>query len=106
MARLIIAIVNNQDAEHLVEVLRDGGHRLTEVPSFGGYFHAENTTLLIAVEDEASEKAVLETIGRECTPRDIEVPPEVSGANAAHPATVRHSGATVFLADLRDVLRL
>lgn len=106
MARLIIAIVNNQDAEHLVEVLRDAGHRLTEIPSFGGYFHAENTTLLLAVEDEASEKAVLEIIGRECSPREIEVPAEVSGADADHPAFVRHSGATVFITDLRGVVRL
>ncbi len=83
MARLIIAIVNNLDAEHVVEVLRNEGHRLTEIPSFGGYFHAENTTLLIAVEDEAAEQAVLEIIGRECSAREVEVPAEVSGARPA-----------------------
>ncbi len=104
MARLIIAIVNNLDAEHLVEVLRSEGHRLTEIPSFGGYFHAENTTLLIAVEDEPTEQAVLDIIGRECSARDVEVPAEVSGGDQK--SFVRNSGATVFLADLRGVLRL
>jgi len=106
MARLIIAVVNNQDAEHLVEVLRSEGHRLTEIPSFGGYFHAENTTLLLAVDDEAAEKAVIEIIGRECSPRDIEVPAEISGADADQPSYVRHSGATIFLADLHGIVRV
>jgi uncharacterized protein YaaQ len=105
MARLIIAIVNNLDAEHLVEVLRTEGHRLTEIPSFGGYFHAENTTLLIAVEDEPTERAVLDIIGRECSARDVEVPPEVSGGGD-QPTFVRNSGATIFLADLRGIVQV
>ena len=31
MARLIVAVVSNLDAEHVVDVLRNENHRLTEV---------------------------------------------------------------------------
>lgn len=106
MARLIVAIVNNSDAEHLVEVLRDDGHRLTEVPSFGGFMHTDNTTLLIGVEDEKSEKAVLEIFERECSAREVEVPAEMRDRAADLPPVVRHGGATIFLVELGGIVRV
>jgi len=106
MARLIVAVVSNSDAEHLVDVLRNEDHRLTEVPSFGGLFHGENTTLLIGVEDEETEKAVLEIVRRECTPRDLEVPADVVAQRADLAEVVHQGGATVFLVELGGILRL
>lgn len=106
MARLIVAVVSNLDAEHLVGVLMNENHRLTEVPSFGGLFHAENTTLLIGVEDEKAEKAVLEIVRRECSPRDLEVPAELIDRRADLPPVIRQGGATVFLVELGGILRI
>jgi uncharacterized protein YaaQ len=106
MARLIVAVVSNLDAERVVDVLRNENHRLTEVPSFGGLFHAENTTLLIGVEDEETEKAVLEIVRRECAPRDLEVPADLVGRRADLAPVVHQGGATVFLVELSGILRL
>jgi uncharacterized protein YaaQ len=106
MARLIVAVVSNLDAEHLVDVLRNENHRLTEVPSFGGLFHAENTTLLIGVEDGKTERAVLEIVQRECSSRDLEVPASLVDRRADLAPVVRQGGATVFLVELSGILRL
>jgi uncharacterized protein YaaQ len=106
MARLIVAVVSNLDAEHLVEVLRNENHRLTEVPSFGGFFHAENTTLMIGVEDEEAEQAVLEIIRRESSPRDLELPADLVDRRADLAPVVHQGGATVFLVELGGIVRL
>ena len=106
MARLIVAVVSNLDAEHLVAVLRNEKHRLTEVPSFGGLFHAENTTLLIGVEDVETEKAVLEIVRRECSLRDLEVPADLVAKRADLAPVVHQGGATVFLVELSGILQL
>ena len=44
MARLIVAVVHNLDAEHVVATLRDEGHRVTVIPSLGGFCHFRLTT--------------------------------------------------------------
>lgn len=106
MARLIVAVVSNLDAEHLVAALRNEKHRLTEVPSFGGLFHAENTTLLIGVEDDETETAVLDIVRRECSPRDLAVPTDLVERRADLPQVVHQGGATVFLVELGGILRL
>ena len=106
MARLIVAVVSNLDAERLVDVLRNEHHRLTEVPSFGGLFHADNTTLMIGVDDEKTEKAVLEIVRRECSARDLEVPADLLDQRADLAPVVHQGGATVFLVELSGILRL
>ena len=106
MARLILAVLHNLDAEHVVEVLRDEGHRLTEIPSFGGFLHAENATLLIGVEDATAEDAVLQVLDRECSPRDVEVPADLLSRAAEQVPYVRHGGATVFLIDVAEIRRV
>jgi uncharacterized protein YaaQ len=106
MARLIVAVVNDLDAEHVVATLRDEKHRLTEIPSFGGFLHAENTTLLIGVEDDRAEREVLQILERECSPRDVDVPAELLERDTDLPAVVRHSGATIFLVELGGITRV
>ena len=106
MARLLVAVVNDADAERVVEVLRDAGHRLTEIPSFGGFLHGQNTTLLVGVEDEEAEKAVLGVFERECSARDVEVPEDLLSRLAEGTTHVRYGGATIFQIDLAGVRRV
>jgi len=51
--KLILTIVQDQDADATVQALNDAGHRVTRVASTGGFFRVGNTTLLIGVDDEA-----------------------------------------------------
>jgi uncharacterized protein YaaQ len=107
MARLIVAVVHNLDAEHVVATLRDEGHRVTVIPSLGGFLHIDNSTLLVGVEDESTERAVLGVFERECSAREVEVPLVVLGRLKDQlPRMVRHGGATIFLVDLAGIVHV
>jgi uncharacterized protein YaaQ len=107
MPRLIVAVIHNLDAERVVEVLRDEGHRLTEIPSFGGLFHMENTTLLVGVETQEEEQQVLRVFERECSSRAIDVPAAVvDRLKESLPGVVQHGGATIFLVDVAGIRRV
>ena len=48
--KLVIAIVQDDDASDLIEVITDKGFRVTKLATTGGFLKAGNTTLLIGVE--------------------------------------------------------
>jgi hypothetical protein len=50
--------------------------------------------------------AVLAILERECSSRDVELPPVLLGRLDDLPAQVRHGSATVFLSDLEAILRI
>ena len=50
--KLMIAVVQRQDAGDLVDALTARSHRVTRISSEGGFLREGNVTLLIAVEDE------------------------------------------------------
>lgn len=105
MHKLVIAIVHHLDADNVVEALEEQGHRLTRIPSFGGFLGLENSTLLLAVEDDVVP-SVLGIIEMHCSSRDVELPLVVVGRLKDElPGLVRHGGATVLIADLRDIVR-
>ena len=53
--KLIIAIVQDEDANRLVSSLMEAGFGATKLATTGGFLRAGNTTLLIGVEDERLE---------------------------------------------------
>ena len=57
------------------------------------------------MEDEQTEKAVLEIVRRECASRDLEVPADLVDRADVAPV-VHQAGATVFLVELSGILRL
>jgi len=103
--KLLIAVVHHLDADTVVSALEEQGHRLTRIPSFGGFLGLENTTLVLGAADEAVP-AVLDILEQHCSSREIELPLVVVGRLRDElPGLVRHGGATVFIADLRDIVR-
>ncbi|MEX1171622.1 MAG: cyclic-di-AMP receptor [Chloroflexota bacterium] len=104
MSKLLVAIVHELDADKVITALEVDGHRVTQLRSSGGYLRTDNSTLVLGVEDAVA--AVLAILERECSSRDIELPPVVVGRLEDLPAMVRHGGATVFLADLEAILRI
>jgi uncharacterized protein YaaQ len=106
VGKLMVAVVHDLDADHVITALEDEAHRVTRVRSSGGYLGIENSTLLLGVEDEAMP-AVLAILERECSSRDIELPLVLAGRLKEHlPRIVRHGGATVFIADLEATVRI
>jgi uncharacterized protein YaaQ len=105
MSKLVVAVVHHLDADNIISALEERGHRLTRIPSVGGFLGIENSTLLLGVEDE-SLPSVLETIEEHCSSREIELPLVLVGRLKEQlPGLVRHGGATVFIADLQEIVR-
>jgi uncharacterized protein YaaQ len=106
VSKLMVAVVHDLDAEQVIAALGEEGHRVTRLPSSGGYLGIENSTLLLGVEDEAMP-GVMAILERECSSREIELPLVLVGRLKDElPRTIRHGGATVFVADLEGIVRI
>ena len=107
MAKLLIAVVQAEDAPALIEALRGADFRVTEVLSRGGFLQARNTMLYIGVQERQVSKA-MKLIEANCRSRVQEVPPEPLGGMEANwlPTEVTHGGATVFVVPLDEIKRI
>jgi uncharacterized protein YaaQ len=106
-SRLLVAVVHELDADHIVDVLRRSRHGVTRVASVGGFLGIPNVTLLIGVENESEQEAVLAVLETETTARDMEMPAVVLGRLTDElPGRVRYGGATVFVIDQTRIVRL
>jgi len=96
--KMIMAIVQADDASKVMQSLIEAGHRVTRIATEGGWLRRENTTLLMGVEEDKVEEvmALLKKTGRRRTSY-ISVPREVPGALNAQVIDVEVGGATVFV---------
>ncbi len=99
--KLIIAVVQGEDAQKTVVALTDRGISSTRVSSTGGFLQQGNVTLLIGVDDEKVSEA-LQIIRENCHERSrylTPVPPiaEPGEFFMAYPVEVQVGGATVFV---------
>jgi uncharacterized protein YaaQ len=103
VAKLVFTILHQLDAENVVTALESAGHRLTRIPSIGGFLGIENVTLLMAVDDDKMDDVVA-VIERYCSSREIELPLVVAGRLKDElPSLVRYGGATILIANLESV---
>ncbi|HHT15055.1 MAG: cyclic-di-AMP receptor [Christensenellales bacterium] len=108
--KLIIAIVQDEDASHLISTLMTEGFSVTKLATTGGFLKAGNTTLLIGIEDDQSEKC-LGVIERLCKSRkQIATTPITMGGAAGmytpYPIEVTVGGATVFMLDVERFIKM
>ncbi|NLE50671.1 MAG: hypothetical protein GX613_04635 [Chloroflexi bacterium] len=101
--KLILAVIQDQDADATTQALTEEGHRVTRVSSTGGFFRVGNTTLLIGVDDRTVDSVV--TILKETCERRTRLIP--AGPNIVESAAmmgafveVEVGGATVFIMDV------
>jgi uncharacterized protein YaaQ len=99
--KMVLAIVQADDAPSVMEALVNAGHRVTRVATTGGWLRRENATLLLGVEDERIDEVlrVLQGAGRHRTSY-INMPMEMPGAQDAQMTEVEIGGATVFVLDV------
>jgi len=107
MSKLLIAVVQAEDAPALIQAVKAADLRVTEVLSRGGFLQARNTMLYIGVADDQVSMA-MKLIEENCHTRVQEVPPEPLGAMEANwlPTEVTHGGATVFVVPLDEIKRI
>ena len=100
--KLIIAIVQDEDSQRLVNRLMDEGFRTTKLATTGGFLRSGNTTLLTGVEDEQVDKAI-DIIEHTCKSRKHTAPVHTPSAGTpgmfvpGYPVQVTVGGATVFV---------
>ena len=95
MKKLIIAVVQNEDADSVVDALLEDEFRATRLASTGGFLRRGNTTLMIGADDNQVDR-ILDLIRQNA--RSGSVPEEGSTAPPA--------AATVFVLDLDEYQRL
>jgi len=56
--KLIVAIVQGEDADDVIRAMLAAGHRLTRINTTGGFLRRGNATLLIGVEDHQIDEVI------------------------------------------------
>ena len=105
--KLIIAIVNNDDAHFVNTGLTAEGYQITKISSTGGFLLNGNSTFFLGVDDERVERA-LEIIKAHSKRRVKSIPNTMpigaAGAFAAMNTDVNVGGATVFILDVEKFI--
>lgn len=107
--KLIIAIVQDEDASRLVSGLMNEGYSVTKLATTGGFLRAGNTTLLLGVEDDRFQGA-MQVIEDICKSRkQIATSPSpvagTSGVYVPYPIEVMVGGATVFVMNVEQFVK-
>lgn len=101
--KLILAIVNNDDAASVAAALTTKGFTITKLSTTGGFLQAGNTTLLIGAEETDIDRA-LDIVRRESFTRKKKVPTNASFGRGLAPGDeqveTEVGGATVFVLDV------
>ena len=104
--KLVLAIVQDDDAIDLIEEVTDKDYRVTKLATTGGFLKSGNTTLMIGVQ-EKEVKNLINVIEDVCKRRKEMVPtstPNTIGTNSGmyvpYPIEVEVGGATIFVLDV------
>ncbi len=108
--KLVVAIVQREDAGPLIDALTERGHRATRINTAGGFLKEGNATVLVGVEDIKVEE-VLSVIEDSCNTRTQYINPlppvmEPGEFYMPYPVEVQVGGATVFVLNVERMERL
>ena len=106
--KLILAIVSNEDSSTLSTELNKADFQVTKLATTGGFLKAGNTTLIVGTQDEKVDD-VLRIIKDKSQSRTEVIPSTASydvGRYAAFPVEVQVGGATVFVIDVEQFIKL
>mgnify|MGYP000334503536 CR=1 FL=1 len=108
--KLILAIVQEDDANNLLDELMTAGYRATLISTTGGFLREGNATVLVGVED-GELPGVMRIIQATCSARKQYVTPlppilEPGEFYVPQPVEVQVGGATVFVLGVEDFRRL
>lgn len=106
--KLVIYIVQDVDADNLIEEITKNNFRVTKMSTTGGFLKSGNTTLLSGINDDEVEK-LLEIIRVNCKTREmtrtvqtINIPGQVT---IPMPIQVKVGGATAFVINVDELRR-
>jgi uncharacterized protein YaaQ len=105
--KLLVSIVNSDDAYPLVDALTKGGHRTTLIGTTGSFLREGNATLLTGLADE-DEHIVLDIIRDNCRTRKRVVAnpfPSMMQTSAISSVELKVGSAVVFVLDVERFVR-
>ena len=98
--KLIMAVIQHEDEDALVQALEEASVRSTRLGSSGGFLRASNVTMMMAVQDDQVE-AVLGLLKQHCKCRTRHLYPLLPNLEARErflgSIPVEIGGATVFI---------
>ncbi len=107
--KLLIAIVQDQDAHIVIDELAERDFRMTKLATTGGFLKSGNTTILMGI-DEARIPEAVSIIETNCKSRDmttslmsVTMPGD---AYIPYPVEVKVGGATVFILEVDEFIRI
>ena len=108
--KLIIAIVQDEDASRLISSLMSDGYRVTKLATTGGFLRSGNTTLLIGVDNEKLDSA-MHIVEKVCKSRKqiATAPSPISGTTGVYvpyPIEVMVGGAIIFVLDVEQFVKV
>lgn len=108
--KLVLAIVQDDDALDLVDAINEEGFMVTKLATTGGFLKAGNTTLMVGVEKD-KVNSVIDVIKYVCKKRKqmIATPTPISGNTdmyMSYPIEVEVGGATVFVIDVDQFVKI
>ena len=102
--KLIIAVINHDDAQIVQQQLMQNGFFFTKLSTSGGFLRTGNTTILIGVEDDKVQNAI-DLISKYSKSRKQMIPTTSDlgmGLYPAMPVEVIVGGATIFIINVED----
>ncbi len=108
--KMVVAIVHDHDAPELMDSLTNSNFQATRMASTGGFLREGNTTFMIGTDEEHIDE-LLEIIESTCKSRKKTVAPMSPVANSlesyySFPMEVQIGGATVFIIDVEEFIKL
>ena len=110
--KLVLAIVQDDDAADLIDELNDKSFRVTKLATTGGFLKSGNTTLMIGTEKEQVD-GIIKIIESVCKKRKEMIPTSTNttmGNGASmympYPIEVDVGGATVFVLDVDQFVKI
>jgi len=108
--KLVMAIVHDEDAFHVMDVINEKGYSVTKVATTGGFLRSGNTTLICGIEDDKLDNLIL-VLEKNCKGRK-----QIASLNASHisavesympyPVEVTVGGATIFVFNVENFIKV
>ncbi|MCL2215841.1 MAG: cyclic-di-AMP receptor [Defluviitaleaceae bacterium] len=104
--KLVMAIIHDEDAFHIMDHLSAKGFSVTKLASTGGFLRAGNTTLICGCSEERIPELV-EIVEKKCKSRKQITSVNAMNVNAnesftPYPVEVTVGGATIFVMNVEE----
>ena len=104
--KLVMAIIYDEDAFHILDLLNEKGFYVTKLASTGGFLRSGRTTLISGVQAERVQE-LIEIFEKNCHSRKQLTPVNSTHMGATesqvpYPVEVRVGGANIFVLNVED----